>query len=89
MFGAIPVVFDDLPLPFEGEVINWEPCVVRVNSSEISSSVTFLRSIPKAQIGEMRAACKSIFSRHMKTADAIFTTMFTVLKKRFRFHYSI
>lgn len=70
--GAIPVVFDDLILPFEFSVVqNWEDCAVRLPFSEIETSINRLEGI--SLLGRLRRqrACSEIFNQYFSSSVAI------------------
>merc|ERR1711920_116555 len=68
--GAVPVVTNDVVLPWENQGFDWEACAVRVSSAEVYSLPSVLRGqAPPDSIAfaKRRVACARIW--HFLTND--------------------
>lgn len=78
--GAIPVVFDDLILPFEYSLIeNWEDCVVRVPFSALANIIQTLEDMSSGGRLRRRMVCASIFRAHFSSVRALRESVVTSL----------
>lgn len=80
--GAIPVVFDDIILPFHS-ITPWERCAVRVSSEDVISIPRILRNISRVNVIKRVMACQRIFTTRLESRKALSASLFESVKHQF------
>ena len=83
-YGAIPVVLGDhTELPF-GELLSWQRASVALPKARITELHFVLRSLPDADVLEMRRQGRMLWESYFSTTDSIVSTVLATIRTRLR-----
>ena len=79
--GAIPVILGNIKLAFE-DMLPWKHAVLTLPKARVSELHYFLRSIPDADILELRRQGRLIWEQHLGTTKSVIDTLLATVRHR-------